>query len=251
MAADAALLNPEGHARRRDARALGAEITELCSYLYAAEYRLLVLIREFDEQNYWAEPGLCSCAHWLQFRCGIGMNAAREKVRVAHALARLEKISRAFAQGELSYSKVRALTRIATADNEEYLLMIARHGTAHHVEKLVSLARRVERLEDLEAANADHAARALSYHYDDDGCLVLKGRLPADAGALLVKALEMALDRDFAARDSGPGSPAEADSQADDVTNGMDSSSSTNRHLGARLGVETTSQEREGVHHGD
>ena len=56
---------------------LGADITELCAYIYAATYRLLVLVREFDEKELWAEPGLCSCAHWLNFKCGIGMNAAR------------------------------------------------------------------------------------------------------------------------------------------------------------------------------
>ena len=73
------------------AEKLGAEITELCSYIYAAESRLLTLIREFDEKEYWAQQGLCSCAHWLNFKCGIGMNAAREKIRVAHALAGLHE----------------------------------------------------------------------------------------------------------------------------------------------------------------
>ena len=85
-----------------DAEQLGAEITELCSYIYAAESRLLTLIREFDEKEYWARQGLCSCAHWLNFKCGIGMNAAREKVRVAHALAKLPKINERFAEGALS-----------------------------------------------------------------------------------------------------------------------------------------------------
>jgi hypothetical protein len=76
--------------------ALANEITELCSYLYAAEYQLLVKIREFDENGYWGGPGLMSCAHWLNFKCGMGMNAARERVRVARALASLPKVSAAF-----------------------------------------------------------------------------------------------------------------------------------------------------------
>ena len=107
------------------AEKLGAEITELCSYIYAAESRLLTLIHEFDQKEYWAQLGLCSCAHWLNFKCGIGMNAAREKVRVAHALAGLPKISDGFANGTLSYSKVRAVIRIADKTNEDYLLMMA------------------------------------------------------------------------------------------------------------------------------
>ena len=181
---------------------LGAEITKLCSYIYAAEARLLDLIRMFDEHEYWAELGLCSCAHWLNFKCGIGMNAAREKVRVAHALADLPKISMAFQKGELSYSKVRAMTRIADSGNEDYLLMIAHHGTAHHVEKLVSKFRTAQRLQDAEAVNEQYHNRELSHHYDHDGCLVIKARLPAEQGALIVKALEMAMDREFA--DSEP-----------------------------------------------
>ena len=64
---------PQPHPIHTDGKELAAEITELCSYIYAATYRLLVLIREFDEQGYWEWPGLCSCAHWLNFKCGIGI----------------------------------------------------------------------------------------------------------------------------------------------------------------------------------
>lgn len=186
------------------AEQLGAEITELCSYIYAAEYRLLTLIREFDENEYWAEQGLCSCAHWLNFKCGIGMNAAREKVRVAHALADLPKISEKFEAGALSFSKVRAVTRIADASNEEYLLMMAEHGTAHHVEKLVSKYRTAKRLQDAEIANEQYNSREVTHHYDHDGCLVIKARVPAEQGALIVKALEMAMDKSFADAEGTP-----------------------------------------------
>ena len=86
---------------------------------------------------------LRSCAHWLNWKCGIDMGAAREKVRVARALGELPLIGAAFACGKVSYSKVRAMTRVASVDNEEYLLMIARHGTASHVEGLVRSYRRV------------------------------------------------------------------------------------------------------------
>jgi hypothetical protein len=102
------------------AEALANEITELCSYLYAAEYQLLMKIREFDENGYWGGPGLMSCAHWLNFKCGMGMNAARERVRVARALAGLPKISAAFETGTVSYSKVRAMTRVASPENEDF-----------------------------------------------------------------------------------------------------------------------------------
>ena len=197
MSTAVALATPQPRSSTSSAEQLGAEITELCSYLFASEARLLMLIREFDQKEYWAQLGLCSCAHWLNFKCGIGMNAAREKVRVAHALAELPKISEGFSKGELSYSKVRAMTRIANETNEDYLMMIAHHGTAHHVEKLVSKYRTAKRLQDAEVADEQYREREVTHYYDHDGCLVIKARLPAEQGALIVKALEMAMDKDL------------------------------------------------------
>ena len=204
---------------------LGAEITELCAYIHAATYRLLTLIREFDENEYWGLPGLCSCAHWLNFQCGIGMNAAREKVRVAHALKDLPLISEAFRRGELSYSKVRAMTRIADASNEDYLLMIARHGTAHHVEKLVSKYRRCERQQDPDNASRQQEKRELYCGFDDDGSVIIRGRLPAEQGALIMKALELAMDR---------GGNAAEDVTADHVPSGVNPETSGREPFHAR-----------------
>ena len=183
------------HERREQ---LADEIGRLSSYLYAAEHRLLTLLREFDAGRGWEGLGFPSCACWLNFACGMDRVTARERMRVAHALGRLPKVDARFASGALSYSKVRAITRIATEQNEEYLLQIAKHGTAHHVEQLVRKYRHVKRLQDADRARARHDNRHLSWFYDEDGCLVLKGRLPPDKGALVVKALEMAMDRDFA-----------------------------------------------------
>lgn len=182
-----------------DGEQLGQEITELCSYIYAATHHLLTLIREFDEQQYWAELGFQSCAHWLNFKCGFGMNAARERIRVAHALARLPKIDEAFSTGSLSFSKVRAVTRVANENNEEYLLMVATHGTAHHVERLVAQYRRAKKLQDAEFANDIYRQREVTYYYDHDGCLVMKARMPAEQGELIVKALEMATEESYVA----------------------------------------------------
>ena len=194
-----AVISPtDAHSSPTEAEQLGNQITELCSYLYAAESRLLTLIREFDEKECWADLGFCTCAHWLNFKCGIGMNAAREKVRVANALANLPKIDKGLSKGELSYSKVRAMTRIADETNEDYLMMIAKHGTAHHVEKLVSKYGTAKRLQDAEVADAQYRDRELSHYYDHDGCLVIKARMPAEQGALIIKALEMAMDKNFA-----------------------------------------------------
>ena len=140
-----AIQAPESTHPLARADALEREITNLCAQINAASYRLLQLVAELDGEEPWGAWGLNSCAHWLNWRCGIGMNAAREKVRVAHALKQLPQISTSFATGELSFSKVRAVTRIADPENEKELLDLARHATAAQVEKLVRAYRSVGR----------------------------------------------------------------------------------------------------------
>jgi len=176
------------------ADALDREITDLCAQINAASYRLLQLICELDDAAPWGAWGLKSCAHWLNWRCGISLNAAREKVRVAHALKDLPAISSAFECGQLSFSKVRALTRIADGANEAELLELAHHATAAQVEKLVRAYRYVGRLAEREQAMARHAARELTYYHDDDGSLVIRARLPAEEGAVVLQALNAAMD---------------------------------------------------------
>ncbi len=173
------------------------QITELSAHIHAANYRLLELIREYDDSHGWCGLGLNSCAHWLNWKCGLNLGAARQKVRVAHALKNLPKISEVFRRGEISYSKVRALTRVATEMNEDYLLGIARHGTARHVERLVSNYRKVKRNEALELDNQRHVMRQLDWYFDDDDSLVLKGRFTPEQGMLIKKVLESIMDEDF------------------------------------------------------
>jgi len=171
---------------------LGQEITELCGYICAATYRLLEMIREFDSEGLWQVDGIGSCAHWLNWKCGIGMNAAREKVRIARALADLPNTSATFARGEISYSKVRAMTRVATPENEDFLLQIAKHGTGHHMEGLVRKYRRTKRLQEMEETRKQHDERELHVYYEPDGSMVFHARLPAEKGALVLKAIERA-----------------------------------------------------------
>jgi len=174
-------------------KALAAAITELAGHLNAANRRWLALIAEFDRRKGWSDSMTHSCAHWLNWQCGIALGAAREKVRVAHALEQLPLIGAAMGRGELSYAKVRELTRIATAATEDALLMIGLHGTASHVEKLVRQYRRVLEVEELSREARQQAGRAVAYSFDEDGSVVLKARLPAEAGMLVLKAMEAAV----------------------------------------------------------
>jgi hypothetical protein len=205
--------NPKQADSLTRAEALEREITDLCAQINAASYRLLQLIAELDDATPWGAWGLTSCAHWLNWRCGIGLNAAREKVRVAHALKSLPEISLAFESGQLSFSKVRALTRIADGANEAALLELAHHATAAQVEKLVrayrSVVGRADRLAEQEQARTRHAARELNYYHDDDGSLVIRARLPAEEGAVVLQAINAAMDAQ---------PPGEDDDAAKDVT---------------------------------
>jgi hypothetical protein len=168
---------------------LGDEIAELSAHLEAATARLLDLIREFDERAGW-NHGFRSCAAWLSWRIGLDLGAAREKVRVARALGTLPRLAHALVCGELSYAKVRALTRVATPETEERLLAVGRAGTAEHVERIVRGWRRVDRLAEAKESARQQKSRALHVYPDGDGMVVIRGRLTPEVGALLLRALE-------------------------------------------------------------
>jgi len=186
---------------------LASQITELMGHLNAANYRLLKLIAEFDRREGWSDWATKSCAHWLNWQCGIGFGAAREKVRTAHALESLPQLSAAMQRGELSYSKVRELTRVATPQNEDFLLMIGRHGTAQHVEKMVRCFRHAKEAEELSREALQQAKRSVWYQWATDGSLILHARLPAETGEMLLKALDAAMDEGDAEVDArGKGS---------------------------------------------
>src|SRR5437660_1404399 len=170
---------------------LGDEIAELSAHLDAATARLLELIREFDARGGW-NTGFCSCAAWLSWRVGLDLGAARERVRVARALGTLPLLAHALARGELSYAKVRALTRVATPETEARLLAVGRAGTAAHVERIVRGWRCVDRRAEARETKRRHATRALHVYQDEDGMVVVRGRLEPEMGALLLQALAAA-----------------------------------------------------------
>ena len=173
---------------------LADEIATLAGQINVATHHWLVLLAEFDNRKAWNDCATQSCAHWLNWKIGVTLGAAREKVRVAHALEKLPKISASMATGELSYYKVRELTRVATPETEDTLLMIAQHGTATHVETVVRHFRRAKEAQELTREQEQQANRALSFRFDDDGSLILNCRLAAEAGAVFMKALEIAVE---------------------------------------------------------
>ena len=193
MAYDARL-SPELQRRLSGLDELEAKITELWGYLNVATYRFLLLIAEFDREEAYARHGLANTAQWLNWQCGIGAVAAREKVRVARSLEQLPEIADAFAKGEISYSKVRAMTRVATPANESVLVHTARNGTAAHVEKLVRKYRWTQRRDAAQLAQRQNEFRKVSYFFGMDGEFILSACLPPEIGAVVSKALQTAVE---------------------------------------------------------
>jgi hypothetical protein len=152
-----------------------------------------VLVREFDLRQGWRAYHFNNCAEWLNMKCGIAPGTAREKIRVANALFDLNATSMAFQKGDLSYSKARELTRIATPRTEQNLLEYAIPATALQVENHCRELRNVQRDTSTIDANRLHTQRYLSRSLHGDGSMTINVELPKETGDLVIKALELAL----------------------------------------------------------
>ena len=181
----------EGRVSNEDVVALGEAIAETAALIDAAAHRFLTQLRAFDAAEGWARAEALSCAHWLSWRVGMDPGAAREKVRVARRLVDLPLIDAALAAGEVSYSKVRAMTRVATAANEADLLNMARSTTAAQLERICRLTRQVQKPSAEEARAADDERRYVTTRATDDGMVSIQLRLHPDEAARVMKALEV------------------------------------------------------------
>src|SRR5688500_3777547 len=171
--------------------AMGDAIAETAAVIDVATHRFLTQLREFDRVDGWHRAGALSCAHWLSWRVGMDRGAAREKVRVARKLGELPIIDEALRNGEISYSKVRAMTRVATAENEADLLGMARVATGAQLEKICRLKRMVNALAG-ESARDVEARRYVVERPTGDGMVSIQLRLLPDEAATVMKALAVA-----------------------------------------------------------
>ncbi len=174
-------------------RQLGERIADLASRINAAEGRMMGLLADFDRRGGWKDE-FSSCAEWLAWRTGIKIGPARERVRAARALESLPRTSEALRTGQLSYAKVRAITRVATPESEETLLEFARAASAARLEQRVRMWKQLSREGELTAEQVRHRNRALSVFVDGDGMYAVRGRLEPEVGAMLMRAIEAAAD---------------------------------------------------------
>ena len=174
-----------------DPAELRRAVTDMAAHINLADWRFIKLVAAMDRRRGWNERGYCNLGNWLDHRCGLGPCAARERIRIGRALARLPRIDAAFRDGVLSYSKVRAVTRMATRDTEAVLLDIAGRSSAAQLESLVRTYERVDR-SDVQRVPSEQR-RGLSWHYED-GMLVVTAKVPAERGALVINALQKVVD---------------------------------------------------------
>jgi hypothetical protein len=173
---------------REQLEALGEGIATFAARIDVAEHALITRLRTFDEHEAWYAQGCISCPHWLSWRTGIGLTTAREKVRVARALASLPKIDALFGRGELSYSKVRALTRAATPETEQEFIDIALHSTAAQLEKLVRAHQRCLDLAD--SPEPPRSQRRFVRRSETVGGMIrLEMQLPPEEAAIVWEAM--------------------------------------------------------------
>jgi hypothetical protein len=194
--------------------ALEAALCTHAAHIAAAECRFVLMVAEVDRRGIWADQGALTCAHWLSWRCGLSVGVGREHVRVGRALAELPILRAAFQRGELSYSKVRAITRVATPAIEASLVEMAGYATASQLETIVSAFRRAAPDEGV-AALERHRQRYLHSYTDEDGMVVIKARLSPEDGATVLAAIEAArqeLDDDRHMGEPAPGVSAETPS---------------------------------------
>lgn len=166
---------------------------EICTWsarVAAGEATLLRLIAEFDRREAWSGPGMLSCAHWLVWRTGLGAGAARERVRVARRLDDLPELAEAFDAGTMSWSQMRAVSRVADPDDGVDWVELARHSSGAQLEKIVRGIRRVQTIEAREA-DPDQAGYTMRTRtrYADDGSLVITVYASAEDGAVILAGL--------------------------------------------------------------
>ncbi len=186
-------------------------VAVLYGEITAATREFLRAVAECDLHRDWAEAGFASCADWLAWRIGISRMTASEKVRAARALEDLPLISEAMDRGELSFSKVRALTRVATPENEAELLAFAKAGGTASLERLVRGWKTMDRAGEQRVERLRHRLRSFSIFPDGEGMYLVRGRLTPEVAAVLMRAVEAASDALYAKRADGDGAGPGAD----------------------------------------
>jgi hypothetical protein len=174
---------------------LETEICTLAGHIAAATCRFLDLILDFDDRRGWAAWDMASCAAWLSWKCSLSPKTARDQLRTARALKDLPVLHGEFAAGRFSYSKARAVARIATPGTEACLVEMTSPMTAAQADRFcAAVGSRLPR-DDQDGGGLPGGPRtALRWQFDEDnGELSMSIKLPPADGAVVLQALRAAL----------------------------------------------------------
>ena len=173
---------------------LEAEISSVAATIAALTCRWLAMIAEYDRRKGWEQWECRSMTHWLVGHVGLGRSTARERVRVANALTNLPLLQAEFAAGRLSYSRVRTVTRVATATNEPALVNMALSCTEPQLLRWVTAIQRVKVANDPDIAELIFESRSITFAYDDNGAWIARFRLPPEIGAIVANLIATEVD---------------------------------------------------------
>lgn len=170
---------------------MGAQrVVELSAQIHAAMAELVALAARMDSDATWFEDGVLSCAHWLTINTGVDVRTGSELVRVGHALEQLPRIRAAFAEGRLSFDKVRAVTRVATPETDALWLEMGTNASGAQLTRLCRAVRRALETNEVAGGEREMARRELNFWWRDDGMLRLVALLPREDGAAVLAAIE-------------------------------------------------------------
>ncbi|WP_344992720.1 hypothetical protein [Tsukamurella soli] len=202
---------------------LAERLIGYASQMAALTARFLDHLAAFDTRHGWSGHGILSCAHWLSWKTSLSLRTAQEHLRIAHTLENLPLTHAAFTAGTLSYSKIRALTRVSTPDHEEELVRFAHSATAAHTERMCAAMRTLDHLDHQDPDAEDTApppASGARRRWNDDGTLTITAKLTAVDGAhLLAATVRAEYDRTRTATDPAlpdPPTSENADTTADE-----------------------------------
>jgi hypothetical protein len=169
---------------------LQERIGVLAARIHAATSELVALSTALDTDGAWATSGMRSCAHWLSINIGVDVYTGAEMVRAGHALETLPAIRAAFAEGRISFDKVRAVTRVATPADDDVWLMVALHASGGQFARICLGVRRALEADDPRRARDALLNRGARAWWRDDGMLELMAVLPPEDGAVVLAALD-------------------------------------------------------------
>jgi hypothetical protein len=189
-ATPASLVGPDGPAVvRTEANQVSAALRELAGQIHAANAELVGLLSRFDALGGWHGIGIRSLGHWASIHLGIDVRTAAQQTQIGHRLAALPAIAAAAAAGELGWSKLQLVARVADPASEAKWLGLAREMAVGQLARVVSAYRRASETDDPDRCRNHRDRRGVWLFDQPDGLVRITGLLEADDAAVLRAAL--------------------------------------------------------------